>query len=131
MESNLAFEEYEKAATAAIASATSADELEAVRVEFLGKKHGRLKDLQKLLGTVPPEQRREVGQAFNAVKTAVEQRLASRQSDLSRPRKAVAGLDITLPGQASRLGHLHPITQTIEEFKDIMGRFGFSAVEVP
>lgn len=131
MESSLAFADYENAATAAIASAKTAEELEAVRVEFLGKKHGRLKDLQKLLGSVPPEQRREVGQSFNAVKSNVEQLLSARQGELNRPKPKVSGLDITLPGVAPRLGHLHPITQTIEEFKDIMGRFGFSAVEGP
>ncbi len=43
----------------------------------------------------------------------------------------MSGIDITLPGKAPRLGTRHPITQTIDEFKDIMARFGFTAVEGP
>jgi phenylalanyl-tRNA synthetase alpha chain len=131
MEPSSAFDEYEQAAVAAISAAKSAAELEAARVEFLGKKHGRLKDLQKLLGTVPPDQRREVGQRFNEVKGRVESLLSGRQKELERPKRAAGAIDVTLPGRASRLGTLHPITQTIEEFKDIMGRFGFTAVEGP
>lgn len=131
MEPNNAFADYERAAVAAISGATTAGELEAARVEFLGKKHGRLKDLQKLLGEVAPEQRREVGQRFNQVKDKVESLLSARQKELDRPKRAAGAIDVTLPGRAPRLGSLHPITQTIEEFKDIMGRFGFSAVEGP
>ncbi|HEX6984228.1 MAG TPA: phenylalanine--tRNA ligase subunit alpha, partial [Planctomycetaceae bacterium] len=131
MDPSRAFAEYEQAAVAAISAAGTADELEAARVEFLGKKRGRLKDLQKLLGEVPPERRRDVGQRFNEVKTKVESLLAERQKGLDRPKRAAGAIDVTLPGRAPRLGTLHPITQTIEEFKDIMGRFGFSAVEGP
>jgi len=131
MDPTQAFAEYEQAALAAISGASNAAALEAARVEFLGKKQGRLKDLQKLLGAAAPEQRREVGQRFNEVKDKVESLLSSRQRDLDRPKRATGAIDVTLPGRATRLGSLHPITQTIEEFKDIMGRFGFSALEGP
>lgn len=131
MELGRVFAEYEQSALAAIRAANGAEQLETARIEFLGKKQGRLKDLQKLIATVPAEQRREVGQRFNQAKNAVETLLATRKAELLQPKKAISGLDVTLPGTASRLGALHPITQTIEEFKDIMGRFGFSAVEGP
>ena len=131
MDLGRAFSDYEQAATAAIRGATDEPQLEAARVEFLGKKRGRLKELQKLIATVAPAERREIGQRFNAAKDAVESLLAERQTELRAPGKRVAGIDVTLPGVAPRLGALHPITQTIEEFKDIMGRFGFSAVEGP
>ncbi|MGC1273740.1 MAG: phenylalanine--tRNA ligase subunit alpha [Planctomycetaceae bacterium] len=131
MDPSTLFAEYEAAAVAAISSAGSAGDLEAARVEFLGKKRGRLKDLQKLLGEVPAEQRRDVGQRFNQTKDKVEALLSDRQQELARPARAAGAIDVTLPGRAPRLGTLHPITQTIEEFKDIMGRFGFSAVEGP
>ena len=72
MDPSRAFTEYESAAVSAIASATSETELEAARVEFLGKKRGRLKDLQRLLGEVPADQRRVVGQQFNEIKNKVE-----------------------------------------------------------
>ena len=62
------FEDYERDALLAISNANTADELEAVRIEFLGKKQGRLKDLQGLLGNVPPDQRPAVGKRFNEIK---------------------------------------------------------------
>src|SRR5262249_27711120 len=50
---------------------------------------------------------------------------------LARPKLAVGGLDVTLPGVKPQLGRRHPLTQTILEFKDIMGRFGFTAADGP
>jgi len=125
------FEQYEQEALAAIAAAGSADDLEAVRIEFLGKKKGRLRDLQSLLGQVEPDQRPIVGKQFNAVKTRVGAALEQRQQDLNRPQVRLTALDVTLPGRRVELGRRHPITQTIDDFKDIMGRFGFSVVDGP
>ena len=131
MDTNSAFDDYERSAVSAISAATNAAQLEAARIEFLGKKQGRLKDLQKLLGQVASEERRAVGQRFNEVKEKVESLLSARQKELEKPARKVSGIDITLPGKAPRLGTRHPITQTIDEFKDIMARFGFTAVEGP
>ena len=125
------FERYEQEALAAIAAAQSTGDLEAVRIEFLGKKKGRLRDLQRLLGRAEPEQRPLVGKQFNAVKTRVGAALEQRQQALDRPQAELTALDITLPGRQIELGRRHPITQTIDEFKDIMGRFGFSVVDGP
>ena len=66
-----AFQEYEQAALAAIAAATNSVELEAVRVEFLGKKKGRLKDVQAVVGKASAEERPAVGKAFNEIKQKV------------------------------------------------------------
>lgn len=123
--------EYEQAALAAIADATDAAGLETVRIEFLGKKKGRLKDLQKLLGQVSPEERPVIGQKFNEAKSRVTGALEARQAALERPTDAVEGIDVTLPGTRPRLGKRHPLTQTISEFKSIMGRLGFSVVDGP
>ena len=125
------FNDYEQAALEALRVADSPEDLEAARVEFLGKKKGRLRDLQSMLGKVEPQQRPVFGKRFNEVKTKVEQALKARQSELSKPRESLTGLDVTLPGTPFELGRKHPITQTIEEFKDIMGRFGFTVAEGP
>ena len=125
------FNDYEQAALEAIRVADSPEDLEIARVEFLGKKKGRLRDLQSMLGKVEPQQRPVFGKRFNEVKTKVEQALKTRQSELSKPRETLTGLDVTLPGTPFELGRKHPITQTIEEFKDIMGRFGFTVAEGP
>ena len=88
------FDEYERAALEAIADAADADSLEAVRIEFLGKKKGRLRDLQSSLGKAPPEQRPLLGKRFNAVKNAVSEALDKQRRQLSRPKSALTGIDI-------------------------------------
>ncbi len=126
-----AFNQYEQAALEAIEATGNLDGLEAIRIEFLGKKKGRLRDLQALLGKADAGQRPLLGKRFNEVKTRVEKALGQRQEELTRPKAALSGLDITLPGTELQLGRKHPLTQTIEEFKDLMGRFGFSVAEGP
>ena len=125
------------AATSTLDAASSADELEAARVEYLGAKKGKLKAVQKLMGSVEKENRPAAGKRFNEVKQTLEQALQAATERLSSG--AVSGskgasadqFDPTLPGEGLRIGKLHPITQTIEELKDIMGRLGFSAAEGP
>ena len=126
------FEEYEREATHALAAAATADELEAARVLFLGKKQGRLRDLQSVLGKVPKGDRPTVGKQFNAVKQRVEAALASREDELAKPAAVTDAIDVTLPGTPPhRLGNVHPLTRTMAEFRDIMGRLGFTVVEGP
>ena len=122
---------YESDALREIAAATDAAGIEAVRIQFLGKKQGRLKDLQSLLGQVEVSERPALGKRFNEVKDRVTAALEARQAELAQPTKVVDGLDVTLPGTPFRMGHRHPISQTIEEFKSIMVRLGFDPVDGP
>jgi phenylalanyl-tRNA synthetase alpha chain len=127
-------DEFETAARAAFDAAGTADQVEAARVEFLGAKQGRLKTLQKQMGGLDKADRPAGGKRFNEVKTAVDAALAQAGQRISAGAEAVQTgprFDPTLPGTPQRLGHLHPITQTIEELKDIMGRLGFSVAEGP
>ncbi len=124
------------AATEAFAAAADAASLEATRVDFVGAKSGRLKTAQKGLGAVDPADRPQAGKHFNEVKARIEaafenasERLAAKGATAVGP--AAELFDPTLPGNRPRLGHLHPITQTIEELKDIMGRLGFSVADGP
>jgi phenylalanyl-tRNA synthetase alpha chain len=125
------FNQYEAAALDALTAAQTAEDLEAVRVEFLGARKGRLRDLQALLGKASKEEKPALGKRFNEVKDKVTAALERRQRELNRPRVAQNALDITLPGLRPRLGRRHPLTQTIAEFKEIMGRFGFTVAEGP
>lgn len=121
-------------ARAAFRSAADADSLEAARVEYLGAKSGRLKAAQKGLGKLDKSQKPAGGQKFNQVKQAVEAAFEEAQADLKRAQRSGASgpmFDPTVPGQRPRLGHLHPITQTIEELKEIFGRLGFETVDGP
>jgi len=122
-------------AESAFAKATASDALEAARVEFLGAKGGRLKAIQKGMGQVEKGDKPAAGQKLNAVKKAIEEAFELAKSRLAETASAAGGtddpFDPTLPGHPLRLGRLHPITQTIERMKEIMGRLGFTAVEGP
>lgn len=124
-------DEYEAAALQAIQVAGDEAALEKARIEFLGAKHGRLRDLQALLGKATKEEKPVVGKRFNEVKTKVSTELDQRKRMISRPKATVGGLDVTLPGSRRNLGRRHPLSQTIDEFKDILGRFGFTSVTGP
>jgi phenylalanyl-tRNA synthetase alpha chain len=131
MDPLLALAEFESQALAAIASAANAAALEQVRIEFLGKKQGKLKDLQALLGKVSADQRPVLGKRFNEVRDAVTAALDARQQALQQPQRAATAIDLTLPGTSTHLGRLHPLTQTIREFREIIARFGFEVVDGP
>lgn len=108
--------------------------LEAARVEFLGAKSGRLKAVQKSLGSVPGPDKPAAGKRFNEVKAGLDAALEAAKSRLdSQPQAATTGpqIDLTLPGKRVRLGHRHPLIQTINDLKEIMGRLGFSVAQGP
>src|SRR5690242_18802174 len=125
--------ELDQLATAgksAFDSAADAASVETARVEFLGAKSGKLKAAQKGLGTVPGPDKPAAAKRFNEVKTTLEAALAAAQERLAgATSEATEPFDITLPGRRPIIGHLHPITQTIEELKDIMGRLGFTVAD--
>lgn len=106
--------------------------LEEARVEFLGAKAGKLRQIQKGLGSVDPADKPAAGKRFNEVKGLVEAAFEDAQQRLATTKASRReAFDITLPGKPRRIGHLHPITQTIRSMKEIMGRLGFTAVEGP
>ena len=131
MELNEIFARFQQEALTAISAASNTEALEQARIEFLGKKQGKLKDLQATLATVPPAQRPEVGKRFNEVKEAVTKAWQERQGQLSQTKVAATAIDVTLPGIQPSIGKLHPLTQTINEFQEIMSRFGFEVEDGP
>jgi phenylalanyl-tRNA synthetase alpha chain len=121
-------------ATKAFGSAADDAAIEEARVEFLGAAKGRFKAVQKGLGAIAKEDKPTAGKRLNEVKAQLEVGLeAAKERVAAAPAAAKGGpqFDPTLPGKPLRLGRLHPITQTIEELKDIMGRLGFSVAEGP
>lgn len=107
--------------------------VEAARVEFVGAKSGRLKQVQQGLGKLDGADKPAAGKRFNETKQRVEAALAAAQARLEScaAETSDSTFDVTLPGIRPRRGHLHPITQTIEDLKEIMGRLGFSVAEGP
>jgi phenylalanyl-tRNA synthetase alpha chain len=121
-------------ASQAFEAAKDGDALETSRVEFLGAKSGRLKSLQKGLGQVGKDDKPAAGKRFNEVKQQIEQAFEASQARLGGATAVQQGgpqFDPTVPGGQLRLGRLHPITQTIDELKDIMGRLGFTVADGP
>jgi len=126
-------ESFAAAAQAAFTAAADADALEAARVEFLGAKSGRIRAVQKGLGGVGGPDKPAAGKQFNETKNAVEAAFAAAQQRLVSGDDGGSRepFDLTLPGTKPVLGHLHPLTQTIEELKDLMGRLGFTVAVGP
>lgn len=119
----------------AFGSAATAQAVEAARVEFLGAKQGRLKAAQKGMGGIDKSDRPAAGKRFNEVKEQIESAFQAAAERLSASpaaaKKEGPRFDPTVPGTPFRIGHLHPLTQTMEELKDIMGRLGFSVADGP
>jgi phenylalanyl-tRNA synthetase alpha chain len=127
-------DELAQSATAAFTAAQDPAQLDEARVEFLGAKKGQLKSLQKNMGAVPGPQKKEAGMKLNAVKNSIQTAFESAQVRLVGGAGGEAKdpkFDATLPGKRFHVGRLHPITQTISELKDIMGRLGFTPAEGP
>ncbi|GIW95264.1 MAG: phenylalanine--tRNA ligase alpha subunit [Pirellulaceae bacterium] len=123
-----------RAASQAFSQVSDPAALEAARVEFLGARSGRLKALQKMLADIPPPQKPDAGRRFNQIKKELEEALRQAQQRLgstAAARSRRPPLDPTLPGTRVGLGKLHPISHTIEELKEIMGRLGFTVADGP
>ena len=105
--------------------------LDAVRIEWLGRKAGRITALMKEIPSVPPDDRAAFGQAVNTLKAAVTERLEARKAALEATRPAGPRVDVTMPARRPALGRLHPITRATREMVEIFGRLGFEVVEGP
>ena len=108
---------------------------EALRLAWLGRKQGVLRDLLARIGSVPAEERKAFGAEVNELRQAVEARLGEldvalaereRQEKLARER-----VDVTLPGRRPRLGSLHPVTLVEREIEEIFAELGYSVAEGP
>jgi phenylalanyl-tRNA synthetase alpha chain len=116
---------------AALAAAASPADLKAVRDRFLGRKSGAVTAILKSLGAAAPEDRRTIGSEVNALKDAIEQALAARETALSSAALPAGAVDITLPGRRPPFGRRHPLTQVRERVEDIFVGMGYQIIEGP
>ena len=116
---------------AALTAAGDADALEAARVQYLGDRRGEILLLQKALGALPAEQRREAGRAFNETKTKLAQALDERRASLSRTASQGPQLDLTMPARHRWIGGKHPVTLVIDEIVGIFRELGFTVALGP
>lgn len=129
-----ALEEIREQAEAATASARDPEELEAVRVRYLGRK-GELTQILRQMASLSPEERPVVGQRANEVKDRIETAISGRAAVL-RAEILAAGLraqkiDVTLPGRPVMLGRRHPLSTVRQEIETIFLGMGFSIAEGP
>jgi len=126
--------QLEATARARIGSAQSPEELEAVRVEALGRK-GTLAHVSKQLGALAAEERARVGKLLNAVKQGLEEALAARKAHFEqaalRGRLEAEWIDLTLPAPGVRPGSLHPVTRIQAEIEDLFTSLGFAVLDGP
>lgn len=116
-------------ALALINEAEDKKELERLRIQYLGRKG----EINQILTTIPqlkPDAKVQVGRLVNDVKIAIEQSLTARTKQLSAA-PALAWFDPTAPGQSLPLGHLHLISQAIQEISQIFAHIGFTRVRYP
>jgi phenylalanyl-tRNA synthetase alpha chain len=126
--------ELQAGALKRIAAALSADEIESVRVEVLGRK-GALAQVSKEMGKLAPEERARVGKLLNAAKQALEEAFERRKQEFDaaalRERLDAEWLDLTMPAPGPRAGSLHPITQIQMEIEDLFVSLGFMVLDGP
>lgn len=119
-------------AIAAITAAADETALEQLRVRFLGQS-GTITAVSKGMKDVSKEDKPRLGKLLNDVRTAVtaalDERKAALQADADKA--AFAGIDVTLPGTAPKLGTLHPITQLLDRTIAIFRRMGFALADGP
>jgi phenylalanyl-tRNA synthetase alpha chain len=127
-------EELEARSLARIAAAASEEELEAVRVDALGRK-GPLAQAGKEMGKLPPAERAGFGKLLNSARQNIEQAIAAKKQTLAdaalRQRLDAEWLDLTLPAPGPRRGHLHPITRIQRELEDLFSSLGFAVLDGP
>lgn len=117
-----------------IESAGDLAALDQARVNALGKK-GRLTEMMKTLGGMDPEARRSAGQVINTARDEITALIDRQEKALRKQaleaRLAAERVDVTLPARPDPVGHIHPVSRTIEELVEIFAGMGFSVAEGP
>lgn len=118
----------------AISQAQDIATLEAIRVDFLGKK-GRLTEILKGLSSLSAEEKPKVGQLVNQAKREISALIDDKMLDLKekqlQQKLANECIDVTLPGRNLKTGSLHPVTQVKLRVNEYFSRLGFDIVEGP
>ncbi|MBQ8893609.1 MAG: phenylalanine--tRNA ligase subunit alpha [Clostridia bacterium] len=121
-------------ARAQLESCSTAAELEALRVKYLGKK-GELTALLRGMGALAPEERPKMGALVNEARSEIEAAMEAKvkaleEAELNR-RLEEEQLDVTVPGVAAPMGKKHPLSQVLDEIKDIFLGMGFQIASGP
>ena len=117
-----------------ITSVSSIAELENVRIKYLGKK-GELTLVLRGMGSLPAEERPVVGSLVNEARDFIESKLSQKEREIKEKlleeRLKTEKIDITMPSKKVELGSIHPITQIINDVKEIFIGLGYEIAEGP
>jgi len=117
-----------------LAAAQQSQQLEELRIKYLGKK-GPLTEILRGMGALSAEERPVIGQVANEVRAAIEQALEARREDIHRreteQRLAAEKIDVTLPGRMPAVGAVHPLRKVVQEIEDIFIGMGYKVAEGP
>lgn len=121
-------------AKSAIDAAKDINQLEQIRIHYLGKK-GQLTELLKSVGQLPAEQRPQAGQIVNQIKIQLQELLSLKQIELEQlqinAQLTAESIDITLPGRGFDVGGLHPVTRTRQRLEQFFSQAGFIIADGP
>ena len=127
-------EEMRNQALAALSKVSDVAELENLKVEYLGKK-GKLTQILKGMGQLSPEERPVIGQIANEIRLALEEGIQSVRERLNKKlinqKLKSEVIDVTMPGKRKALGRKHPLTNILDEIKDIFLGMGYEIAEGP
>jgi phenylalanyl-tRNA synthetase alpha chain len=125
-------EELREAALAEIAAAADEPALEAARVRYLGRS-GSISAWSEQMKSLSKEERPVVGKLLNQVRNAVTSAVdeAAEKLRVASESRALADIDISLPGTPNELGALHPLTQMLDRAIALFRRMGFALAEGP
>lgn len=127
-------EQIRNTAEAEITSANSIAELENTRIKYLGKK-GELTLVLRGMGSLPAEERPVVGSLVNEARDFIESKLSQKEKEIKEKlleeRLKTEKIDITMPSKKVELGSIHPITQIINDVKEIFIGLGYEIAEGP
>ena len=117
-----------------IEQTTNLEDLEQLRVNYLGKK-GELSQILREMGKLTPEERPRLGAITNQVKELVQSLLESQRESLNnaqiQAKLAAETLDVTLPALSRPLGRIHPLNSTVDRMIDIFVGLGYSIATGP
>lgn len=118
----------------AIAATTDLEQLEQLRIQYLGKK-GQLSQVLKGMGKLDADERPRIGALANDVKDALQQNLEQKKTALTEAQieaqLAAETLDVTMPGIYAPQGHTHPLTGILDRALDILVGLGYTVAEGP
>jgi phenylalanyl-tRNA synthetase alpha chain len=121
-------------ALAAVAAAETTADLEEVRVRYLGRS-SEITEIKKSIGSLPPEDRKEVGRAANLASREIEENMEAQRAVIAlaeqKSRLEAEAVDVTLPGVPFPKGHLHPTQRVIDEVVDFFVGLGYKVAEGP